>query len=470
MEIEKQPSNKLILSGLLLGLLVSSLNQTITVTAMTTTVQELGGISLFGWTLSIYMVMSTASMPIYGKLADLYGRKRTYLLGMVLFLLGSSLCGPAGNMTHLIVFRGIQGLGAGSMLPIALAIVGDLFPPERRDKLQSMFASVFGLASILGPALGGFLTELVSWHWVCFVNLFLGVTAMCLLAVGHRENRIKHKLIIDWPGAITLGGSVIAILLALVLGDAGKQTEGMLAGFYGLGGILLGLFLWMESQVKAPILPLALFRHRLASSASVVSFFVSAGMFGAIPFVPFFLHEVQGVSPALAGAMVIPYMLAFFVGNVVSRRLMSCFTYRQMVLTSLLIIGIGFGLLSMIDTQTTLQTVATYMIVAGLGTGQLMPVLKTAMQSAVSKQHSGSFPSLFGFVRSMGSTIGVSLMGLLMHVQPDHSLGIEIEEVFTLGLFFVIMALLAALFLGKAQLVKRDSSELKSLQARRSLQ
>lgn len=205
-----------------------------------------------------------------------------------------------------------------------------------------------------------------------------------------------------------------------------------------------------------PILPLALFRHRLVSSASVVSFFVSAGMFGAIPFVPFFLHEVQGVSSALAGAMVIPYMLFYFVGNVVSRRLMSCFTYRQMVLTSLLIIGVGFGLL-MIDTQTTLLSVATYMIVSGLGTGQLMPVLKTAMQSAVSEQHSGSFPSLFGFVRSMGSTIGVSLMGLLMYVQPDHSLGIEIEEVFTLGLFFVIMALLAALFLGKAQLVIRQN-------------
>ncbi|WP_301172199.1 MFS transporter [Brevibacillus nitrificans] len=470
MENEKQPSTKLILAGLLLGLLVSSLNQAITVTAMTTTVQELGGISLFGWTLSIYMLMATASIPIYGKLAALYGRKRTYMLGMVLFLLGSSLCGLTGNMTHLIVFRGIQGLGAGSMLPITFAIVRDLFPPERRNKLQSIFASVFSLASILGPALGGFLTELLSWYWVCFFNLFFGVAAICLLAIGYRENRNKHKLIIDWPGAITLGGSVIAIFLALVLGDAGMQTEGMLAGFYGLGGILLGLFLWMESQVKAPILPLALFRHRLVSSASVVSFFVSAGMFGAITFVPFFLHEVRGVGPALAGAMVIPYMLAYFVGNVVSMRLMSRFTYRQIVLTSLLIIGVGFGLLSMIDTQTTLQTVATYMIVAGLGTGQLMPVLKTAMQSAVSKQHSGSFPSLLGFVRSMGSTIGVCLMGILIYVQPDHSLGIEIEEVFTLGFFFVIMALLAALFLGKAQLNRGDSSELQSLQARRSLQ
>lgn len=448
-----------------MGLLLSSLDQTITATAMPTVVQELGGVSLYSWVFSIYMLTSTTSMPIYGKLADLYGRKRMYMFGMAVFLVGSALCGMAGNMAQLIVFRGIQGLGAGALMPIAMTIVGDLFPPERRGKFQAMFGAVFGFSSILGPVLGGYLTEHVSWHWVFYVNLPFGIAAICFLASGLTEKRAETKHPIDWPGAITLSGSIIAILLALVLGGEGRETDAMLVGLYGLGGILLGLFLWIETKVKEPILPLSLFRNPVISSASVVSFFMSAGMFGAITYIPLFLQEVLGVRPTIAGYMLIPFMLAFITGNMIGGRLITRFTYRQIVWTSLFIMAVGFGLLRMMDAHTTLLTVGTYMVVAGLGMGPLMPVLGTAMQSAVGQQQRGVVTSFFGFIRSMGSTIGVSLMGALMHMQSV--LVISIQHVFTLGLFFVMTAWMAAFFLGKARLIKQDTSDLQSVQVRR---
>ncbi|QRG66181.1 MDR family MFS transporter [Brevibacillus choshinensis] len=462
----KGSDTKLILTGLLLGLLLSSLDQTITATAMPTVVKELGGLSLYSWVFSIYMLTSTTSMPIYGKLADLYGRKRMYLFGMAIFLVGSALCGMAGSMAQLIVYRGIQGLGAGALMPIAMTIVGDLFPPERRGKFQALFAAVFGVSSILGPVLGGYLTEQVSWNWVFYVNLPFGVAAMCFLAAGLKEKRTTTKHWIDWPGAVTLSGSIIAILLALVLGgESGRETDAMLVGLYGLGGILLGLFLWIETRVAEPILPLTLFRNSVISSASIVSFFMSAGMFGAITYVPFYLQEVLGVKPTIAGYMLIPFMLAFIAGNIIGGQLVTRFRYRQIVWSSLFVMAIGFGLLRMMDEMTTLMTVGSYMIVAGLGMGPLMPVLGTAMQSAVGHQQRGVVTAFFGFIRSMGAAIGVSVMGAMLHAQAV--LVVSIQHVFTLGLFFIILAWVAALFLGNARLIKREKSQPQSVQVRR---
>lgn len=452
MENGKQGKPGLILTGLLLGILLSSLDQTITATAMPTVVEELGGLSLYSWVFSIYMLTSTTSMPIYGKLADLYGRKRMYITGMTFFLAGSALCGLAENMAQLIVFRGIQGLGAGALMPIAMTIVGDLYPPERRGKFQGLFAAVFGVSSILGPALGGYLTEHVSWHWVFYVNLPFGLAAVGFLTAGLAEKREETKHPIDWPGAVALSGSIIAILLALVLSGNGRETDGMLLGLYGLGGVLLGLFLWIETKVKEPILPLSLFCNPVITSSSIVSFLMSAGMFGAITYVPLFLQGVKGLSPSAAGNMLIPFMLSLIAGNIVGGRLLNRFSYRQIVWVSLAVVVMGFGLLSRIDSHVTMAALAAYLIVAGLGMGPLMPVLGTAMQSAVDRRQRGVVTSLFGFVRSMGATIGVSIMGALIHIQPSLERGVQ--NVFTLGLLLLVLGWVGAFLLGKARLLQ----------------
>jgi EmrB/QacA subfamily drug resistance transporter len=238
----EKPKTGLITTGLLMGLILSSLDQTIVSTAMPTAVKELGGFSLYSWVFAVYMLASTTTMPIYGKLADLFGRRKMYLTGLFLFLTGSALCGLAGNMTELIVFRGIQGLGAGALMPIAFAIVGDIYPPEKLGKFQGLFGAVFAISSILGPALGGFIAEHWSWGWIFFMNLPIGIPAFLIMAAALKENKSTEQRSIDWFGAIALSGAIVSILLALVLGgdDQGAGThKPQIVGLLSIGALLL---------------------------------------------------------------------------------------------------------------------------------------------------------------------------------------------------------------------------------------
>ncbi|GGH36965.1 MDR family MFS transporter [Paenibacillus segetis] len=414
----------LITIGLLMGLFLSSLDQTIISTAMPTVIKELGGLSVYSWVFTIYMLASTTTMPIYGKLADLFGRKRMYLIGIFLFLAGSTLCGLAGDMTELIIFRGIQGLGAGALMPISMTIVADIYPPDKRGKFMGLFGTVFAISSLLGPALGGVIVEHWNWGWIFYMNLVIGIPALIIIAIAMEESKSKERRSIDWFGALTLSGAIIAILLALVLGGSG-QGEGMsyawgsteIIGLFSIGAMLLALFLWIEMKVKEPILPLHLFKIRVIGFGNIVGFFMSAGLFGAIVYIPLFVQGVIGVNSSISGYILTPLMLSVMITSTLAGRWMSKVSYRTILIPSMVLMSVGIALLSQITVDTTKLEMIIYMVIAGLGMGAIYPTIGTAAQSAVDINMRGVATSSSQFFRSIGGTIGVSVFGSLMSQQ-----------------------------------------------------
>ncbi|GKS15036.1 MFS transporter [Paenibacillus chitinolyticus] len=415
--IKDKTNVTLVMAGLLLGMLISTLDQTIMATAMPTVARELGGLSLYSWVFSIYMLTSTTSMPIFGKLADLYGRKRLYIIGMGLFMLGSVLCSFSTGMLELVIFRGLQGLGAGALMPLSITIIGDLVPLEKRGRIQGIFAGLTTLANVIGPALGGLFVQYLSWQWVFYINLPIGLAAIGIILTSMKESKMAGKRSIDWFGALTLSGSVVTILLALVLGGGDQpQSWGsaQVTGLFTAGAALLGVFLWVESKAKEPIIPLQLFRNRLLSATFIVAFFMSAGMFGAVSYIPLYVQGVVGVSPAAAGYILTPMMVALGAAVVITGRLLHRTTYRAFNLLGMTLMGLGFGLLATMSTDTGMPLVIVYMVLTGLGIGFIIPTLNTAAIGAVGKERRGVATSLVQFSRSIGGTIGVSVLGVLM--------------------------------------------------------
>lgn len=406
----------LVLVGLMLGMLISTLDQTIMATAMPTVARELGGLSLYSWVFSIYMLTSTTSMPIFGKLADLYGRKRVYVSGMVLFLLGSVLCSLSTNMTELVIFRGLQGLGAGALIPLAVTIIGDLVPLEKRGKMQGMFAALTTLANIIGPAAGGLFVEYLNWQWVFYINLPIGLAALIIILAALNESKLTVKRSIDWFGALSMSGAIVAILLALVLGGDSKYQWGspQVIGLFAAGAVLLGLFLWIESKAKEPIVPLQLFKNRILSVAFIVAFLMSAGMFAAVTYIPLYVQGVIGVSPAVAGYILTPMMVALGISVTIGGRLMHKYAYRTFNMLGMAFMGIGFGLLATMGVDTAMINVIIYMIFVGVGIGLIIPTLNTSAIGAIGKERRGIATSLVQFFRSIGGTMGVSILGILM--------------------------------------------------------
>ncbi|MCD1259007.1 MFS transporter [Paenibacillus athensensis] len=498
-----------IVVGLMLGLLLSSLDQTIVSTAMPTVISDLHGLSLYSWVFSIYMLTSTTSVPIFGKLADLYGRRLIYLIGMGFFLVGSALCGLSQNMTELIVFRAIQGIGAGALMPVAMTIIGDIFPPERRGKMQGVFGAVFGLSSVVGPAVGGFLVDHLNWHWIFYVNLPFGIVGAIILAASLKETKSTEKRSVDWGGAIVLSGAIVSLLLALVLGGGDETGAGthyawaspQIIGLFSAAAVLIAAFIWIESKVKEPIIPLFLFKKRAISVSSVVGFFMGIGMFGAITYIPLFVQGVIGESASKAGYILTPLMLSLIASSIVGGRLITKLPYRVIITVSMLIMTLGFVLMSQMTVDTTNMTVVFYMIITGLGMGALMPVLTIAAQSAVPREQRGVATSSTQFFRSIGATLGVSVMGALMtskmngglqelagklpqipaevlgkfanpqmllnadaraQMPPELLAGVRgvlahsVTIVFASGIVFVLIGLVAGLFMGKERMKKSD--------------
>lgn len=447
-----------ITTGLLMGLILSSLDQTIVATAMPSVSKELGGLSLYSWVFAIYMVTSTTSMPIYGKMADLFGRKKMYLIGLFLFLAGSTLCGLAENMLQLIVFRGIQGLGAGALMPIAFTIVADLYPPKQLGKFQGLFGAVFAISSILGPTLGGVIVEYWSWGWIFMINLFIGIPAWLILATSLHESKRIEKPSIDYLGAITLTGSIISILLGLVLAGNHQGAQPhldwgspLIVLLFCISLTLLGLFLWIEKKAKEPIIPLHLFRNRVITCSNIAGFFVSAGLFGAIVYIPLFVQSVIGVSPSVAGYILTPLMLSTVITSTLGGHVMSKVSYRTILVPSLGLMAIGFIGLTQLSAQTTELQIVTYMIVVGLGMGAVYPALGTAAVRAVDGNSRGVVTSSSQFFRSIGGTIGVSVFGSLIAKQSGSE--VPLNQVFVVGTIFICISLVASMLLGKARLV-----------------
>ncbi|MGQ9526363.1 DHA2 family efflux MFS transporter permease subunit [Chloroflexus sp.] len=411
-----QRSKVLILIGVLLGLFLSALDQTIVSTALPRIVADLQGIELIGWVSTSYLLASTAMVPIYGKLSDIYGRKYILLFGIVVFLLGSLLCGLAADMTQLVVFRGLQGFGAAALTSTAFAIPADLFAPAERARYMGLFGAVFGLSSVVGPFIGGLLTDNLSWHWVFFVNLPLGVIALGFIVA--KLPRLHSGLMpaIDYAGAATLLLTVIPFLLALTLDKNDYPwTSPLILSMFAVSAVGLVLFLLIERRAESPILPLHLFRIPTFTLTALIGVTVGATLFAAIFFLSLYLVNVLGVSATAAGTTLIPLTLSLVVGAMVSSQIVQrTGNYKWVIIVGMAIIVGSLWWLTTLTPDTSIWMVRLRMIVLGLGLGPSMPILNLAMQNAVPRTDLGAATASRQFFQQIGQVVGSAVFGALL--------------------------------------------------------
>lgn len=413
----------LVVAALMMALSLAALDSTVVGTAMPTIVGTLGGLSLFSWVFSVYLLTSTVTVPIYGKLADLYGRKPVLMLGAVLFLAGSALCGTAQGMEELIAFRAVQGLGAGAVQPITMTIIGDVFSVEQRARIQGLFSSVWGISSVTGPALGGLITDSASWRWVFLVNLPLGITSIVLLWTCYRERTEKHGHVIDYWGTSLLTGSIVALLLALLQGAnrygwVGGETLGLIA----VSALLLALFIWQEGRTREPVLPLGLFRNRVIAVSSLAGFVTGGLMFGVSSYVPLFAQGVFGGTAIDAGLVLAPMSIGWPLGSVVSGRMILKTGYypTAMLGSAFLVVG-SAGLLTVGKESPQALLMATVCLI-GLGMGFTASAFIISVQNAVDWGQRGIATASTQFFRTIGGSISVAIMGAVLNSEMSSRL------------------------------------------------
>ena len=409
------PRVRLIFGALLLVLLLASLDQTIVSTALPTIVGDLGGLSHLSWVVTAYLLASTVSGPLYGKLGDLYGRKVVLQFAIVLFLVGSGLCGQAQGMTELIAFRALQGLGGGGLMVTTMAAVGDIIPPRERGRYQGLFGAVFGVSTVIGPLLGGFFVDNLSWRWIFYVNLPLGLIALSVIAVAFqsRADHVHHR--IDYLGSAVLTAGLSAIVLFTSLGGTSYSWgSSLIIALIVVGVAMLALFPLVEMRAAEPILPLALFRNRTFVVTSAVGFIIGLALFGAVTYLPLYLQVVKAHSPTTSGLLITPMMAGLLVTSVLSGNLISRFGhYRPFPIAGTAIATVGLFLLSRLTVSTSTLTSAVYMLVLGLGLGMVMQVLVLAVQNAVDYRYLGVATSGSTLFRQIGGSIGVSAFGAI---------------------------------------------------------
>lgn len=405
-----------ILAGVLLSLFLAALDQTIVATALPAIVADFNAIDMVSWISTGYLLASTAMVPVYGKLSDLYGRKVILLWGIIVFLLGSVLCGLAMSMLQLIFYRVIQGIGAAALTSTAFAIPADLFAPADRPRYMGIFGSVFGLASVIGPFVGGFLTDQLSWHWVFYVNLPLGAVALTFVTfkMPRLASGLRGK--IDWLGTILLILAVVPFMLGLTLDkNIYPWHSPLILGMLGMAAVATVLFLLVEMRVSSPVISLGLFRNRTFAVGIAASVLNGAAFFGAILFLSLFMVNVLGLSATEAGTAQIPLMLAFVVSsNVFSQIVQRGGRYKSYMLAGFLMMLLGFFLLTQIGVNTTMWGVTWRMFIVGLGMGPALPLLNLAMQNAVSFHEIGAATASRQFFQQLGQAIGAAVFGVVL--------------------------------------------------------
>ena len=404
--------------ALMLGMSLAALDTTIVGTALPTIVGKLGGISLYSWVFSVYLLTSTTTVPIYGKLADLYGRKPMFLFGSGLFLLGSILCGTAQTMEQLIIFRAIQGLGAGAVLPIVLTIIGDIFALKERAKVQGLFSGVWGVASVVGPALGGVIVDHFSWRWVFYINVPFGLLSCLLLALYLKENVERKKQSLDYIGTLTLTGSIVALLFAMLQGGASWAWLSLPSlGLFAMSIALLVLFLYQERRAPEPILPLTLFNNRIIAISSIGGVILGVLMFGITSYVPLFVQGVMGGTATSAGLTLGPLLLAWPIAATFSGRIVIRYGYRFTSVVGMGLATLGTGMVMLFNTGTTLPFIIVSMFIIGTGLGFCSTAFIISVQNAVPWKLRGVATATTQFFRTIGGTIGVALMGTILNAQ-----------------------------------------------------
>jgi EmrB/QacA subfamily drug resistance transporter len=397
-----------ITAGLLLGMSLGALEATVVGTAMPTVIATLGGLAHYSWVFSAYLLTSTATVPIWGRLSDLYGRRRIYLLGIAVFLGGSVLAGSADTMTLLIVARGVQGLGTGAIIPLSMTIVGELYTLTERPRAQALFSGVWGLASIAGPLVGGYITDALSWRWVFYINLPFGLLAVMVIAMAYPASRVTRQVRVDWAGAALLFAGISTLLLALA-GEAGSIALWLVASL-----VLLSLFVAVELRTPEPLLPLELLRSPVMSRSLAVVFLVGFALFGAIAFIPLFVQTVIGGTATQAGQVLTPLFLGWVTMSIVGARATVLLGYRSVSITGSLLMTLGFVGLTLLTADSTRPALFGACAVVGAGMGMQMLSLLLAVQHGVDRAQLGIATSLNQFSRSIGAAVGVAAMGALM--------------------------------------------------------
>jgi EmrB/QacA subfamily drug resistance transporter len=409
------PRRRLIFAALLLVLFIASLDQTIVSTALPTIVGDLGGLEHLSWVVTAYLLASTVVGPLYGKLGDLYGRKRVLQFALVLFRVGSALCGLARSMPQLIAFRAVQGLGGGGLIVVSMAIVGDLVAPRNRGRYQGIFGGVFGVSVVAGPLLGGFFADNLSWRWIFYVNLPLGVLALAVIAVAFRSQQATERRHLDVLGTLVLALGLSGVILYTSLGGATYAWDApeMLAAI-GVGVLLLALFPFVESHAAEPIMPLELFRNQTFRTTSAIGFVVGFALFGSVTFIPLYLQIVKDHSPTDSGLLMTPMMLGVLVTSTASGFLISRYgRYRVFPIAGTAVATVALYLLSSLDVETSTGVAAAHMLILGLGLGMVMQVLVLAAQNAVDYRLLGVATSGSTLFRQVGGSIGVSAFGAI---------------------------------------------------------
>jgi EmrB/QacA subfamily drug resistance transporter len=448
--------------GLMLGMLLAALDQTIVSTALPRIVTDLGGFQHYSWVFSAYMLGATVTVPLYGKLSDIYGRRPFFLLGITLFSLGSVISGLAGSMEMLIAGRAIQGLGAGGLIPLAIAAIGDIIPPRRRGKWQGFLGAVFATSSILGPAVGGWLTDNASWRWCFFVNLPLAAAALAVVWFGfqRRSRRTEHS--IDYLGAALLtGGSAAGLLGAVWGGTEYPWSSPIVIGLFVAAAAMLSAFVWQERRAREPILPLDLFRGRTFSAASVAVFALGAAMFVTIIYVPLFAQGVLGETASGSGAVLTPLLLGMITTSILAGQIVSrTGHYRPVLMAGPPLLATGFFLLAQLGAHSTQLEVTRDVVIVGLGIGLMMQTLTVAVQNSVKRRNLGIATASTQFFRTVGATAGVSVLGAIVTsrlggaavaVSPAQ-LAAAIHPVFVIATALIALILAAVLFVPHIEL------------------
>jgi EmrB/QacA subfamily drug resistance transporter len=422
-----------ILFAVMLGLFLGALDQTIVGPALPTVVTQLAGNDIYVWAVTIYLLTSTISVPFWGKLSDLYGRKPIFMIGIGIFLAGSALSGLSQNMTELIAFRGLQGIGAGSLFPVALAVIGDLFTPAERGKYQGLFGAVFGVAFIVGPLVGGFLTENISWHWIFYVNIPIGLVSLYFiwrLLPTVKTARATRNFDI-------LGGVIFTIAIGFLLvgltekGQINATTHALnewtdvtVGGFLAIAVVGIVLFLLAEMRAKEPIVPLHLFRIRTYTSSMIATFFASFAFFGAIIFLPRWFQFVQGFSPTFSGLAALPLMVGLIFSSIVSGLIVSrTGRYKWLTVGAIVVMGVATALMTQLRADTPLPIVWSWMFIAGLGVGPTFAVFTIIVQNAVPFNELGVATSNLTFFRQIGGTVALAIVGTIFATSFQDQLG-----------------------------------------------
>jgi EmrB/QacA subfamily drug resistance transporter len=405
-----------IMGALMLALLLAALDQTIVATALPKIAQDLNGLSKLSWVATAYLLTSAVVTPLYGKISDMFGRKKLFMVAITIFLIGSALCGLSQNMDQLIFFRGLQGIGGGGLMTMILTIVGDVVPPRQRGRYQGYFGAVFGISSVVGPLLGGYLTDNLSWRWIFYVNIPLGIVALLVVAARLHLVVRKSPHRIDFAGALVLAASTVALLLGTVWGGNqypwGSTT---IIGLLGGGALGILLFILIESKAAEPIIPLRLFKNDIFRVSTLLSLISGMVMFATIIYLPEYQQIVRGYSATKSGLLLLPLVLGLLVAVTTSGRLISKMgRYRMFPIIGTIILAVGLYLLSHVGVDTSQLELSGWMLVAGAGIGMFLQVMTLAVQNSVSRADLGSATSTVIFFRNMGSSFGTAIFGSIL--------------------------------------------------------